>query len=263
MKSQTDILLCRPERASDVIAALRPKERATAGPTKKPYEVKEYEDDETLQSMRLAVVHASGVLAREVRGYYGMADYDEIASAIESANSDANIDGIVLVLDSPGGAVNGAPEAAARVASIDKPLMVWSEGELCSAAYWIAASADYIATTPSTVTASIGAVLAIWDDSEILKQIGIRVHVFRSGDLKAAGFPGTEMTERELEHFQSRVDEVAGDFFEWAYTYRPDMDVDLTDGRAISGKRALEMGAIDGVHIRMDDAIDEFARTID
>lgn len=263
MKSQSDILLCRPERAAEVVAALRPKERASTVPTKKPYEVREYEDDQTLQSYRLAVVHASGVLAREVRGIYGLADYDEIASAIESADADANIDAIVLILDSPGGTVNGAPEAAARIGSIDKPLMVWSEGELCSAAYWLAASADMIATAGSAVTASIGAVLVLWDESALFQQFGVKVHVFRSGELKAAGIPGTELTEREADHFQARVDEVADDFFSWVWTYRPETDGDLMDGRAISGKKAFEMGAVDGVFVRMDDAIEEFAKSLD
>lgn len=259
MNHNRDILLCRDERASDVIAALRPKERGNPAPARKPYEVREYEDDQTLTSYRLAVVRASGVLAREVGGFYGLADLGELASSVEAADADANIDGIILVIDSPGGTVNGTPEAADRIAATDKPVMVWTEGELCSAAYWIAASADYIAAAPSSITASIGCVLAIWDESAIVQAMGLRVHVFRSGDLKAAGYPGTQLSDTEAAHFQARVDEVASDFFNWVMSWRPDLDGALFDGRAISGKMALGYGAVDGLHNTLDDAVAAFA----
>lgn len=252
------ILLSSPDSARDVIAALRPKERMEHEEERKPWEVLDFEDEDTLEPYSVAVLSARGVMARDVEGWYGCCDLGELAEEAEAADADANVRAIIIVIDSPGGTVNGTPEAAERIARLDKPVMVWVEGEMCSAAYWLAASADYIAATPSSITGSIGCVLAYYDESKFLSDIGVEVQVFRSGELKAAGYPGTTLTETEAAHFQSRVDSVGADFLAWVLQYRPEMDLILADGRNVTGKEGFQLGIVDGLHTTREEAVAAF-----
>lgn len=256
--SQHKIFAIRPEVAREAVEALRPKKCEDAPIATPPYEMIEWEDEVTGLSMSVAVIKARGVLALNVDGWFGCCDLQDLAEEIEEADADANVTAIIVEMDSPGGTVNGTPEAAERIARINKPLMVWTEGELCSAAYWISASADKIFAAPSSVVGSIGCVLAFYDYSQMLGQVGVEVKVFRSGELKAAGYPGTSLSESEAAYFQQTVAEVGNDFASWVTSYREDFDLNLLDGRAVSGKQAATLGLTDGVFVTKEEAIKAF-----
>lgn len=260
MNHTVETLLCRPDAAGEVLAMIRKKKASDSEPVKTaPWEEIEFEDDEHMDSNhKVAVVRASGVLALGVSGYWGCCDLEELADEIEEADNDANITAIVVEMDSPGGTVNGTPEAAKRIASISKPILFWTSRQMCSAAYWLASSADMIAAAPSAVVGSIGCVLAFYDRSKFYDQMGFKVDVFRSGDLKAAGFPGTTLSDAERAHFQTTVDEVAGDFQATVLEFRSTLDLDLFDGRTVTGKMAETLGLTDGVYITRDEAIADF-----
>jgi signal peptide peptidase SppA len=255
-----ETLLCRPDAASEVLALIKKKQTANTEPVKTaPWEEVEFEDSEDMESNhKVAVVRASGVLALGVSGYWGCCDLEELADEIEEADNDANITAIVVEMDSPGGTVNGTPEAAKRIASISKPILFWTSRQMCSAAYWLASSADMIAAAPSAIVGSIGCVLAFYDQSKFYDQLGFKVDVFRSGDLKAAGFPGTALSDAERAHFQATVDEVAGDFQTTVLEFRTNLELGLFDGRTVTGKMAEPAGLVDGVYTTRDEAIADF-----
>ena len=261
MNNTREILLCRAEAAEQVMAALKPKERTEEPSIKPPWEVLEFEDDALGISHKVAVIRASGVMALGVSGWYGCCDLKELAEEIEEADADANISAIIVEIDSPGGTVNGTPEAAARIAGVDKPLMIWTEREMCSAAYWVASSADAIYCSPSAMVASIGCVLAHYDTSGLYGDVGIKVRVFRTGELKAAGMDGTALTDAEAGHFQALVDEIGTDFSAFVLTYRDALDLTLLDGRVTTGKTGLAMGVVDGVFNTRDEAVEMFLQT--
>jgi len=256
--SQHKIFAIRPEVTAEAVEALRPKKCEDKPLTTPPYELIQWEDEVTGLEMSVAVIKVRGVLAIGVAGWYGCCDLKELAEEIEEADADANVTAIIVEMDSPGGTVNGTPEAAERIARITKPLMVWTEGELCSAAYWVSATADAIFAAPSSTVGSIGCVLAFYDYSAMMEQVGIKVQVFRSGELKAAGYPGTALSDAEAAHFQSMVSDVGNDFASWVTSYREELDLSLLDGRAVSGKQGLPLGLVDGVFNTREEAIREF-----
>lgn len=69
---------------------------------------------------------------------------------------------ILLLVDSPGGAVTGIADFARRVsdAARIKPVMAYVPGTCASAAYWIASQASEIAVESTAVIGSIGVVVA-------------------------------------------------------------------------------------------------------
>ena len=83
---------------------------------------------------------------------------NDLAVAVRSNEVGA----ILLLVDSPGGAVTGVSDLARRVAEASrvKPVMAYVPGSCCSAAYWIASQASEIAVDPTAVIGSIGVVVA-------------------------------------------------------------------------------------------------------
>jgi signal peptide peptidase SppA len=208
---------------------------------------------------KVGVIRASGVVVRENEaGFYGYLDATALADAVEEMDEDDSVNAILMIIDSPGGMCNGTPEAAERIAAVNKPVVVWTPGLLCSAAYWIAASADAILATPSSTVGNVGAYIMHYDLSAIMEAMGVKVELFSSGALKAVGAPGFALTEAQREHIQSRVDSIASSFFDFVSTYRTNASIDIFDGRDVLGKDAEDMGLIDALVYTEEEAV-EFA----
>lgn len=226
-------------------------------------DLREQAAQQTMDAGRLAIIPIRGVLMRDVAGLecWGLADYSTISDAVEDADGDDNIDAIVLVVDSPGGGVMGCQEAAAKIAAVSKPVLVFTSGLLCSAAYWLTASADLIVCTPSSAVGSIGCYRPFWDQSGMFEQEGISVQLFASGAQKGAGYPGTSLSDEQAALIQSQVDEIASDFQTEVLTHR-DVDLSLFDGRDVRGKEAVELGLADIVAVDFGEAVAAFLETI-
>jgi len=212
---------------------------------------------------RLAIVKVCGVLMRDVAGCsaWGLVDYEELTDQIEDAEGDNNIDGIVLVIDSPGGGVTGCIEAAQVVERCTKPVLVFSSGLLCSAAYWLASGASMIATTRSASSGSIGVYVPLTDLSGMFGQMGVAVDVIASGEQKGAGYPGTSLTPAQRDLIQRQVNETANDFQTAVLDSRPNLDLSLFDGRDVRGDEAKELGLVDVVVHDFDEAVEMFRKT--
>ncbi|WP_275787699.1 S49 family peptidase [Pararhizobium gei] len=83
----------------------------------------------------------------------------DLAAAI---NNNSEVGAILLLVDSPGGAVTGIADFANKVAEAAriKPVMAYVQGQACSAAYWIASAASEVAVDRTAVVGSIGVVVA-------------------------------------------------------------------------------------------------------
>ena len=74
----------------------------------------------------------------------GATDMEDIEAALIAARDREDVQAVFLDVDSPGGTVNGTPELAALVADVSKAKYTYAftDGQMCSAAYWIASQAD-------------------------------------------------------------------------------------------------------------------------
>lgn len=216
-----------------------------------------------IEAGKIAIIPVRGVLMSGCAGWeaLGLCDYQTVADAVQDAEDDANIERIVLFVDSPGGSVMGCPEAAEAVAGVTKPLLVFTNGMLCSAAYWLTASADMIVATPSSAVGSIGCYRPFWDESEAYGQLGIKVQLFASGAQKGAGYPGTSLSGDQAALIQSEVDAIAADFQSHVLTYRPTVDLSLFDGRDVRGKDGEPLGLVDATANDFAEAMNLFMGT--
>lgn len=141
-------------------------------------------------------------------------DIEDAMDAVNEAAERDDVEAILLDIDSPGGTVNGTPELAQSVAdaSQQKYVYAYSAGQMCSAAYWVAAQCDAIYASPSARIGSIGVILPYLDDTEALKNEGLKVEVFSAGKFKSMGTPGVPLTDEQRTLLQSDVEEIAKDF---------------------------------------------------
>jgi signal peptide peptidase SppA len=127
-------------------------------------------------SKQIQVINISGPLMKNDQ-YCGPAGMKSMGQWIQEADRNPAIDGILLVIDSPGGTVSGTEELGAIIKGTQKPIIAFVEDMACSAAYWLASCADEIIANNSTAqVGSIGVLLSFMDVQPALEKQGVVFH---------------------------------------------------------------------------------------
>ena len=171
---------------------------------------------------------------------------------IKKYADDKSIKAIVLRIDSPGGAVAPSQEIYSEVLKFRKnsnKIVVTSMGNLAaSGGYYIACASDKIVANPGTLTGSIGVIMTFSNIEELMKKIGLKTEVIKSGEFKDIGSPMREFTEKEKKLLQGVIDDVYDQFVNAVAVGRNigvEKVKELSDGRIFTGRQAFEMGLVD------------------
>ena len=185
---------------------------------------------------------------------FNATDSEELTAAVREAGDRPDIEAVFLDIDSPGGTVTGTPELAQAVADVNrkKPVYAFSSGLMCSAAYWVASQAQAIYTTPSARIGSIGVIQPVIDESEALKNEGIKVEVFAVGKFKGMGTPGVPLTDAQRELIQSNLADVANDFHAAVLSRGRKIPPEAMEGQDFSGKQAQKLNLAGVVRDRVE-----------
>jgi len=153
------------------------------------------------------LVHAAG-LPEWTRGW--LTGYGDVVRAVAAAMEDAAVQAVVLHVDSPGGEASGCFAAAEALAALRgrKPMIAICDEIAYSAAYALAAAADWITVPPTGGVGSIGAVTLHVDLSGALAQAGVRVTVLAGGKHKAAGHPFAPLPESVEEDILGQMEAI-------------------------------------------------------
>ena len=203
----------------------------------------------------IAVVPIQGTMMRGVSPiiakFFGMTDTALIKDKIQMLGEADEVKGIMLDIDSPGGAVTGVEEAAQAVYEVSKKKPVYAsvEGLMASAAYWVGSQANAVIASSSSKVGSIGVYLPIIDSSESYKSQGIHVELIKNKEAtyKGAGFDGTSLTDDQKEYMQEMVQDIFTDFQQGVLRQRPQIKSDTMRGQVYMGKRAVGRGLADAV----------------
>jgi signal peptide peptidase SppA len=185
----------------------------------------------------------------------------------DSAVADAQIDAILIDVDSPGGAVSGVDElsAAIHAARGAKPIVAVANSLAASAAYWIATAADSLYITPTGETGSIGVIAAHEDDSALYEREGVKTTLITAGKYKGEGNPYEPLSEDARTYLQSRVDEYYAMFVSRVAKNRgvavSDVRGGFGEGRVVGAKAAKAMGMVDGIKT-MEEVIESLQRDV-
>jgi signal peptide peptidase SppA len=126
---------------------------------------------------------------------------------VRAAALDSGVDAIVIEADSPGGEVNGVPEAAAmiREARKVKPVVASVNTVAGSGAYWLVSQADEIVTTVSGSVGSIGVYKVHEDMTAKAAAEGRKMTVVSAGKYKVERGPFQPLSEEAQASLQSEV----------------------------------------------------------
>ena len=194
-------------------------------------------------SGEIALVHVNGVLM----------DSRDIVRQLSDYRQNPQVRGIILRIDSPGGAVAPAQEIYSEIMKLraDHKTVYASMGTVAaSGGYYIACAADYVLANPGTLTGSISAVMAFNNIEELTKKVGVKPNIIKSGKFKDVGSPLRAMTPEEQKLLQVVVDDVHEQFVQAIATGRnlPLAEVHkIADGRIMTGQQALKLNLIDEV----------------
>ena len=177
--------------------------------------------------------------------------YDTIVHQLDAALVDDDVKSIVLNMDSPGGSVAGAFDAADLVAKVNetKPVHAAIGDTAASAAYLIASAAESISITRTGLAGSIGVVMRHVDVSKRIKKDGMSVTFIHAGAHKVDGHPFAPLSAAVFADLQAEVDKVYALLVDTVGIHRdmPESAIRATEARMYSGEDAVKMGLADRV----------------
>jgi protease-4 len=177
-------------------------------------------------------------------------DSQVITEQLDEFGKDDSIVAIVLRVDSPGGGVAASQEIYDAVIELKKKKkVVVSMGSVAaSGGLLVACAADKIVANPGTITGSISAIMQFANFEELMKKVGLKSSVVKSGQYKDIGSPLRDMTPEEKVIIQDLVDDIYNQFVDVIVKERKlprEKVVAIADGRVFSGRRAKELGLVD------------------
>jgi protease-4 len=188
---------------------------------------------------RLAI---SGIITQQPR----------LVEAVSKLADDQHTKALIVTIDSPGGSVAGGEslhDAIAQVAA-KKPVVTVMGGTAASAGYMIAVPATRIFARGTTLTGSIGVILETGEVSGLLKTLGITAEAITSGPLKDQPSFTRPLDTQGREVMRGLVMDMYEQFVGMVAEGRhmdPAKVRELGDGRAYTGRQALQLGLIDAL----------------
>ncbi|QDG54436.1 signal peptide peptidase SppA [Persicimonas caeni] len=171
-----------------------------------------------------------------------------------------SIKGIVVRVDSPGGAVAPSQEIfqAVKRASKKKPVVVSMGSTAASGGYYIALGAEHIIANSGTVTGSIGVISQLFNVEGLLEKVDVQVNTVKTGKYKDAGSPFREFGAEDREYFRALLDDIYEQFIEDVAEARG-LELSevrkVADGRVFTGRQAKEYKLVDAIGT-FQDAVD-------
>jgi len=189
---------------------------------------------------KVGVVEINGVIS----------DSKEVIREIKYFVEDGGVKAIVLRVNSPGGGVGASQEIYQEVVKARgvKPVVASFGGVAASGGYYVACGADKIVANPGTITGSIGVVMQFANLEELMKKIGYKGYVLKSGPHKDVGSPFREMTAEEKALLQEVIDTVHRQFVRAVAEGRKipiEQIMPIADGRIFTGEQARDLGLVD------------------
>ncbi len=203
---------------------------------------------------RVAVVRLAGVIG-DVGALRRGLTLSGVAQALERAFSMPGISAVAIVVNSPGGSPVQSALIARRIRDLaeenEHTVYAFCEDAAASGGYWLACAADEIYAVESSIVGSIGVVSAGFGFPEFIRQYGVERRVHASGERKVILDPFQEEDPEDVAHLESLQAEIHEGFKEMVRERRHGRlnadEATLFDGTFWTGKRAYELGLVDGL----------------
>lgn len=154
---------------------------------------------EEMKTPNLAVVKIEGEIL----------NVEEILENIDKADKDEHIKGVLLHVDSPGGALAPSIELSMAVKRLaeHKPVVAYAAGSMTSGSYYASIWANHIIANPGAFIGSIGVLFQAPNVAELAKKLGISEQIITAGEYKQMGTFTREWTPKEKGALKELIDD--------------------------------------------------------
>lgn len=179
-------------------------------------------------------------------------DVNKTLEDIQKAKEADNIKGVLLEVNSPGGAVAPSVELAYAIKELKevKPVVVYASGVIASGSYYASIWANEIIANPGSMVGSIGVIMQGVNTEELMAKIGISTQTVKAGKYKESGTPTRKWFDYEKEQLQSIIDDTYNMFISDVAKAR-DLKVEnhknFADAKVFTSRQAKVVGLVDEV----------------
>jgi signal peptide peptidase SppA len=202
----------------------------------------------------VAVVRLSGVIG-PMGPWRGGLSLVGLAPTLERAFTLGGVRAVALAINSPGGSPVQSSLIAKRIRALATekklPVLAFAEDVAASGGYWLAAAADEIFADESSIVGSIGVISAGFGFQELLQRAGIERRIHTAGARKSMLDPFQPENTQDVARLEALQREIHEGFKAQVRSSRGARlkadDETLFSGEFWTGRRALELGLIDGI----------------
>jgi len=207
-----------------------------------------------------ALVELRGVISAD-----SPASADNVTSGLQAAFKDANTQGVILRINSPG----GSPVQAGYINDEIKrlrtqhpniQLYVFVEDNCASGGYYVAAAADQIYVDKASIVGSIGVVIDGFGFTGIMEKLGVERRAITAGENKRFLDPFAPLTAAHREYAEKMLAEIHQQFITVVRNGRGKRlkeTPEVFSGLIWTGEKSIELGLADAIG-----SVDSVARDV-
>ncbi len=197
-----------------------------------------------------AMVEVSGTIAPGSE-----ASAEKILMALQAAFKDSNTQGVIMRINSPGGSPVQSQTIYDEMRRLrqkypDIPLYAVVEDVCASGGYFIAAGADRIYVSKSSIVGSIGVLMNGFGFVGTMEKLGVERRLITAGDNKAMLDPFSPMDEKHRQHAVELATDIHKQFIGVVREGRGKRlkeTPDMFSGLIWTGEKSIELGLADGL----------------
>ena len=184
-------------------------------------------------------------------------EVSELLQQLEDAQKNDDIKGVLLIVDSPGGAVAPSIEIAYAIKRLKtkKPVVVYAKGTIASGSYYASIWANKIIANPGSMVGSIGVIMQGANFSGIMSKLGISTQTVQAGKYKKVGTTDRKWKTYEVNEL-NKVIQGTYDMFTKDVADARGLDIKKRDSFAnahiFTASQAKDVGLIDSVGVSYD-----------
>lgn len=181
----------------------------------------------------------------------------EVIKQIDEATTNSSIKGVLLVVNSPGGAVAPSIEIAYAIKRLKekKPVVAYAGGTIASGSYYASIWANEIIANPGSMVGSIGVIMQGADLSELMSKVGIKTQSVQAGKYKKVGTGDRPWTPYEVNEL-NKVINGTYDLFTTDVANARGLDINKRDTYAnahiFTAAQAKDVGLVDSLGVSYD-----------
>src|SRR6267142_2166837 len=182
------------------------------------------------------------------------ASAERITTALQAAFKDKNTQGVVMRINSPGGSPVQAQTIYDEMRRLRKkypdiPLYAVVEDICASGGYFVAAGADRIYVSKSSIVGSIGVLMNGFGFTGLMDKLGIERRLITAGEHKVMLDPFSPLDEKDRQYAKQLMEEIHRQFIGVVREGRGKRlkeTPDMFSGLIWSGEKSVELGLADG-----------------